>query len=65
MRLTSYYFILDKNLSIKFNNKKGIIHLDVSLRIYYALFYSHLSYGCGVWGLSTKSNIDINNKLQK
>ena len=39
--------------------------LDVCLQIYYALFYSHLSYGCGIWGLTTKSNIDITNNLQK
>ena len=39
--------------------------LDVCLQIYYALFYSHLSYGCGIWGLTTKSNIDIINNVQK
>ena len=39
--------------------------VDACLQIFCALFYSHLSYGCGGWGLPTKSNIDIINNLQK
>ena len=59
-------------LSVKLNRVNGILSklrhnapLDVCLQIYYALFYSHLSYGCGIWGLTTKSNIDIINNVQK
>ena len=58
--------------SVKLSRVNGILSelrhnapLDVCLQIYYALFYSHLSYGCGIWGLTTKSNIDIINNVQK
>ena len=72
---------LDKHLSwdmhinqfsVKLNRVNGILSklrhnapLDVCLQIYYTLLYSHLSYGCGIWGLTTKSNIDIINNVQK
>ena len=58
-------------LSVKLSRVNGIVSklrhnapLDVCLQIYYALFYSDLSYGCGIWGLTTKSNIDIINNVQ-
>ena len=34
-------------------------------RQYYAILYSHLSYGSMVWSLTTQSNLEIINKLQK
>ena len=39
--------------------------LETRLQVYYALFYSHLIYGCNVWGLSTLKNIDRIIKLEK
>ena len=35
------------------------------ISVYYAIFYSHMIYGCSVWSLTTKKNLDIINVLQK
>ena len=35
------------------------------ISVHYSLFYSHLSYGCHVWSVITKNNIDSVVKLQK
>ena len=32
--------------------------LEVCLQVYYSNFYSQMIYGCNVWGLSTKKNIN-------
>ena len=39
--------------------------MNVCLNVYYALFYSHLTYGCNLWGTSTEENLDKIVKLQK
>ena len=72
---------IDKNLSWNFHinelSKKlsranGILSklrynapLETCLQVYYAIFYSHLIYGCNVWGLSTEENVDKIVKLKK
>ena len=33
--------------------------------VYYSIFYSHLTYACQVWCLTTQHNLDIINILQK
>ena len=38
---------------------------NVCLNVYYALFYSHLIYGCNIWGITTEENLDKIVKLQK
>ena len=39
--------------------------LENCIQVYYAIFYSHLSYGCNVWGLGNSDNIDKVEVLQK
>ena len=55
-------------LSKKLSRANGIISklrynapFEICLQVYYAIFYSHLIYGCSVWGLTSEENI---NKLQ-
>ena len=31
------------------------------ISVYYSIFYPHLSYGCHVWSLTTKNNIELVN----
>ena len=33
--------------------------------VYYAIFYSHMTYGCLVWSLTTQNNLDSIFRLQK
>ena len=35
------------------------------LHVYYAIFYSHLTYGCNVWGLTPAENLKKIEVLQK
>ena len=72
---------LDKNLSWDFHvnqlSKKlsranGIIakirHFlptKILISVYYSIFYSHIIYGCSVWAMTTKINLDIITVLQK
>ena len=39
--------------------------LHVCLQVYYSLFYSHLIYGCNVWGLTSEENIEKIEVLQR
>ena len=55
-------------LSKKLSRANGILSklrhnasLGACLQVYYAIFYSHVIYGCSVWGLTSEENI---NKLQ-
>ena len=38
--------------------------LNTCLEVYYAIFYSRLTYGCNVWGLASKKNISAIEVLQ-
>ena len=31
--------------------------IGVCLQVYFAIFYSHLIYGCDIWGLTTEENL--------
>ena len=59
-------------LSIRLSKANGILsklrHFvphSTLISVYYAIFYSHLNYSILVWSLTTKSNLDKIDKLQK
>ena len=61
-----------KDLSNKLSRANGIISKlrhyapkSAVLSVYHAIFYSHMIYGSSVWSLTTKSNLDLINILQK
>ena len=61
-----------QQLSKKLSRANGIISklrhnapIQTCLQLYYAIFYSHLIYGCNIWGLSTNENLDKIEVLQK
>ena len=72
---------LDKNvtwgyqisqLSKKLSRTNGVLYKlrryvpkQTILSVYYSIFYSHLTYACQVWALTSQRNIDIINLLQK
>ena len=39
--------------------------LDTCLQVYYAIFSSHLTYSCNVWGLTSEENINKIEVLQR
>ena len=39
--------------------------LDTCLNVYYSIFYTHLSYGCNVWGLTSETNLQKIEVLQR
>ena len=41
------------------------VNTQTCILVYNALFYSHLSYGCTIWSLTTDSKLDSIRKLQK
>ena len=52
------------NLSKQLSRANGILSklrynasLDFCLQVYYSIFYSHLTYGCNLWGLTSEDNI--------
>ena len=52
------------HLSNKLSQVNGILSklrhnapIDICLQVYYSLFYSHLTYGCNVWGLGSEENL--------
>ena len=61
-----------QHLSKKLSRANGILSklrhnapIETCLQVYYAIFYSHLIYGCNVWGLSTEENLNKIEILQK
>ena len=39
--------------------------IEICLQVYYAMFYSHVIYGCNIWGLTSEENIKKIEILQK
>ena len=67
----SWNFHIQK-LSKKLSRANGILsklrhnaHINTCLHVYYAIFYSHLIYGCSLWGLTTDENLNNIEILQK
>ena len=61
-----------RELSKKLSRANGILSklrhnapLELCLQVYYAIFYSHLTYGCNIWGLTTEENLNKIEVLQK
>ena len=61
-----------KQLSNKLSRAIGILSklrhyapINICLQVYYAIFYSHLIYGCNIWGLTSEENIKTLEILQK
>ena len=61
-----------QQLSKKLSRVNGILSklrhnapIKTCLQVYYAIFYSHLIYGCNIWGLTTDTNINTIEVLQK
>ena len=61
-----------QQLSKKLSRANGILSklrhnasIETCLKVYYALFYSHLTYGCNIWGLTSEENINKIEVLQK
>ena len=61
-----------KEMNAKLNRTNGILSKlrhyvpkKTMLSVYYALFYSHMTYGSLVWSLTTQKNIDSIFMLQK
>ena len=59
-------------LSKKLSRANGILSklrhhvpLDVCIQVYYAIFYSHLTYACHIWGTTSNANINKIEVLQK
>ena len=60
------------NLSIQLSHANGILSklrynasLDTCLHVYYAIFFSYLTFGCTIWGLSCDENISKIEVLQR
>ena len=61
-----------QQLSNKLSRANGVISklrhtapINICLQVYYAIFYSHLLYGCNIWGLTTEENLNKIEVLQK
>ena len=59
-------------LSKKFSRANGIISKlrhcapqEICIQAYYAMFYSHLNYGCNIWGLTSEENLKKIEILQR
>ena len=68
--LSCNYHILQ--LSKKLSRANGILSklwhyasTEICLQVYYAIFYSHLIYGCNIWGLTSEENLKKIEILQK
>ena len=61
-----------QHLSTKLSRANGILSklrhdapLETCLQVYYAMFYSHLIYGCNIWGLTSEETLNKIEVLQK
>ena len=61
-----------QNLSKKLSRANGIISKlrhnaprKVCLQVYYSIFYSHMMYGCNLWGLTSLKNLSKIEVLQR
>ena len=61
-----------QHLSTKLSRANGILSkprrnapLETCLQVYYAIFYSHLIYGCNIWGLTSEESLNKIEVLQK
>ena len=59
-------------ISKKLSRANGILSklryyapIETCLQVYYALFYSHLIYGCNIWGLTSEENLHKVEVLQR
>ena len=57
---------------MKLSSANGILSLlrhyasiEISLQVYYAILYSHLIYGCNIWGLTSEENLKKLEILEK
>jgi hypothetical protein len=60
------------NLSKQLSRANGVLSklrynasIDICLQVYYAIFFSHLIYGCNLWGLTSEENISKIEVLQR
>ena len=60
------------NLCKQLSRANGVISklrhnasIDICLQVYYAIFFSHLIYGCNLWGLTSEENISKIEVLQR
>ena len=63
--INTYHGIIICNLSKNLSIANGILSklrynapIATCLHVYYATFYSHLTYGCKVWGLTSNKNLN-------
>ena len=68
--LTWNFHILQ--LSKKLSRANGILSkiryyapIETCFQVYYAIFYSHLIYGCNIWGLTSEENLSKIEILQR
>ena len=61
-----------ENLCQKLSRANGVISklrhnvpIEICLQVYYAIFYSYLTYGCILWGLTVEENLKKIEVLQK
>ena len=61
-----------QHISTKLSRANGILSklthnapLEKCLQVYYAIFYSHLIYGCNIWGLTSEEILNKIGVLQK
>ena len=61
-----------QQLSKKLSRANGILSklrhnasIETCLKVYYAIFYSYLTYGCNLWGITSEENLKMIEIIQK
>ena len=61
-----------QQLSKKLSRANGILSklrhnasIETCLKVYYAIFYSYLTYGCNIWGITSEENLKMIEIIQK